>query len=174
MRVAGQCHPRHFRQRDPLHELLSLSGLKPAYVVPRRFRRHQNQSHNQDHRRDKENRAQQKRGPHSKNPILVGGGRSCRHRVSHRRQIPCSALHPISIAISTRITTKTSRSALTFACGRSLLPSSAPAVTPSATGAAIEVDTLPGARKTSAPAPAVTPIMKLLVALETLSGRCMK
>ena len=40
-------------------------------------------------------------------------------------------------------------------------------------GAAIVVATSPRAKKTSAPAPAVTPIIKLLVALETLSGRCM-
>ena len=46
-------------------------------------------------------------------------------------------------------------------------------MTPSATGAAITVAMSPRARKTSAPAPAVTPIMKLLVALETFSGMCM-
>ena len=64
------------------------------------------------------------------------------------------------------------RSDFTLTCGSMRLPTSAPTVTPIATGAAITVATSPRARNTSAPAPAVTPIMKLLVALETFSGRC--
>jgi len=49
-------------------------------------------------------------------------------------------------------------------------PASAPTNTPAATGPAMNGSICPRANHTAAPAAAVTPIMKLLVAVETLMG----
>src|SRR4051794_6029736 len=66
--------------------------------------------------------------------------------------------------------TNSSRSAFAFTRDKNREPPNAPSITPDATGAAMNGSMSPRAKYTPADAAAVTPIMKLLVAVETFSG----
>src|SRR5262249_16381405 len=103
-------------------------------------------------------------------PAVVGGGAGGLDGVDlrpHGNWIPLTIM-PTATSASTGINSL--RIVVLHNCPMVRLPSPAPLSTPSATGAATSGCTSPRAKYTPALAAAVTPIMKLLVDVETFIG----